>query len=226
MRSAGADAVVGRPRAFLVDVYETILTCDFEVLRNAMPVIAGADPHDWRAAFARFGPDLTQGRITMAHGFEKILAACGIRPQPALVRELIRKDRELLAASSRLYDDAIPFLQTLQARGVRVALVSNCIENTRPLLADLGISGLSDATVLSCEVGYAKPDARIYHCALDRLGVTADAAVVIDDQPTYCTGATAVGITALQIVRSQAKLPAPAPGCQLIGSLLEAALIM
>jgi putative hydrolase of the HAD superfamily len=213
---------VGWPRAFLVDVYETILTCDFEVLWNALPVIAGADPHDWRAAFTRIGPDLTQGRMTMAHGFEQILAACGIRPQLTLVRELIRKDRELLAASARLYDDVIPFLQTLRACGVRVGLVSNCIEKTRPLLADLGVSELADAIVLSCEVGYAKPDARIYHHALDRLGVTADAAVFIDDQPAYCAGATAVGLTALQIARNPAERLAPAPGSRVIGSLLEA----
>ena len=96
------------------------------------------------------GPDLTHGHITMAQGLEQILAACDIRPNPALVRELVRKDRELPAASSRLYDDAVPFLQILRSGGVRVALVSNCIENTRPLLADLGISALADAVVLSC----------------------------------------------------------------------------
>jgi putative hydrolase of the HAD superfamily len=226
MRSAGASAGVARPQAFLVDVYETILACDFEVLRNELPVIAGASPHDWSAAFARLGPDLTRGRITMAQGFEQILAACGIRPRPALVRELVCKDRELLAASSRVYDDAIPFLQIVRSRGVRVALVSNCIENTRPLLSDLGISALADAVVLSCEAGCAKPDARIYQRALDQLGVTAGAAVFIDDQPACCAGATAAGMTALQIARSQAPLLAPAPGTQVIGSLLEAALMV
>ena len=49
---------------------------------------------------------------------------------------------------------------------LRVGLVSNCMENTRPLLADLGVSELADAMVQSCEVGCAKPDARIYHHAL------------------------------------------------------------
>jgi len=100
MRSAGAEVAVGRPSAFLVDVYETIVTCDFGVLRDELPVIAGADPHAWGSAFARIGPDLTHGRMTMAQGLEQILAACGIRPNPALVRELVRKDRALLAASS------------------------------------------------------------------------------------------------------------------------------
>jgi HAD superfamily hydrolase (TIGR01509 family) len=226
MCSAGAEVAVGRPQAFLVDVYETILTCDFEVLRNELPVIAGAEPHVWGAAFARAVPDLAHGRLAMAQAFEQILAACDIRPSPALVRELVRKDRELLAASSRLYDDAIPFLQMLRSSGVRVALVSNCIENTRPLPADLGISSLADAVVLSCEVGWAKPDPRIYRRALDQLGVIPSAAVFVDDQSACCAGAAAEGITALQIARGRAPLPAPVPGTQVIGSLLDVALML
>lgn len=100
-------------------------------------------------------------------------------------------------------DDAIPFPQTLQSRCVRVALVSNCIRNTRPLLADLGVSALADAVVLSCEAGCAKPDTRIYRRALDQPGVTARDAVLIDDQPAYCAGAAAMGMTALQIARGR-----------------------
>jgi putative hydrolase of the HAD superfamily len=203
MRSAGAGVAVARPQAFLVDVYDTIVTCDFDVLRTELPMVAGAHPRDWNAAFARVGPDLTHGRITMAEGFEKVLAACGISPRPALMSELGRKDRELLAASSRLYDDAIPFLQILRSRGVKVALVSNCIENTRPLLSDLGLIALADAVVLSCEAGYAKPDVRIYRDALDQLGATPARAVFIDDQPACCAGAAAAGLTALQIARGE-----------------------
>jgi len=72
------------------------------------------------------------------------------------VAELVRKDRELLAAASRLYEDAIPFLQALRSRGMLIALVSNCVENTRQLLSDFGVSALADAVVLSCETGCAK----------------------------------------------------------------------
>ena len=191
------------------------------MLRTELPAIAGADPREWAEAFARLGSDLNVGRITLAQGFGQILAACGIRPRPALVRELVAKERELLAASSRLHDDAIMFLRALRARGIRVALVSNCMENTRPLLSGLGVSALADVVVLSCEAGCAKPDARIYRQALDQLGVRAGAAVLVDDQPAFCAGAAAVGITALQIARGR-EPPRAAPGITVIGSLLEA----
>jgi hypothetical protein len=120
MRSAGADIAVARPKAFLVDVYETIVTCDFEVLRNELPVIAGAEPRAWNDAFARLVPDLTIGRITMAQGFGQILAASGIRPQPALVSELVRKDRETarrIVALVRRRDSVPPDLVVPRRQG-------------------------------------------------------------------------------------------------------------
>ena len=218
LRSGGGPA-----EAFLVDVYDTLVTCDFEVLRYELPAIAGVEPQAWNAHFDRLGPDLTCGRITMAHAFEQILEADGIGPRPGLVSELVRRDRELHTASSRLHADAIPFLQILRAHGTRVALVSNCLENTRQLLSDLGISALADTVVLSCEAGCAKPDARIYRRALDQLGVTAAAAVFVDDQPAYCAGAAALGMTALQIARDETPPLPPAPGTTVIRSLLQAA---
>jgi HAD superfamily hydrolase (TIGR01509 family) len=222
MHLAGSDDPAARPEAYLVDVYETLVTCDFAVLRRELPAIAGAEPQAWRDAFARLGPDLSRGQITMAQAYGQILADCGVTPAPALISELIRKDRELITASSRLYGDAIAFLQAARSRGAAIALVSNCIENTRPMLSALGISQLADAVVLSCETGCAKPDARIYRYALGQLGVPASGAVFIDDQPANCAAAAAMGMTALQIARSTAPPLPPAPGTRVIGSLLEA----
>jgi putative hydrolase of the HAD superfamily len=222
MRSPGADGWLAQPEAFLIDVYETILTCDFGVLRRELPAAAGAEPRAWNDAFDRLVPELSCGRITMAQAFGQILMACGVRPEPDLIRELARKEGELIAASSRLYGDVTGFLQAARSSGVQIALVSNCLENTRPMLSALGVSALVDAVVLSCEVGCAKPDTRIYRHALDQLGVTASGAVFIDDQPANCTAAAAMGMTALQIARSTAPLPPPAPGTRVIGSLLEA----
>lgn len=223
MSSAGPDALrAARPEAFLVDVYDTILTCDFDVLRAELPVIAGAEPQAWNEAFARLGPDLTRGHLSMAQGFELILRACGIAARPGLVTELVRTDRDLLSASSQLYEDAIPFLQSLRSSGIKVALVSNCGENTRELLSGLGVSEMADAVVLSCEVGCAKPDAWIYRHALSLIGVRAGAAVFVDDQSAYCAGAVAAGMTALQIARSETSPQPVPPGITVISSLAQA----
>ena len=46
-----------------------------------------------------------------------------------------------------------------------------------------------------------KPSPEIYITALADLGVAAADAVFIDDQPTFCMGAEAVGVRPIQIVR-------------------------
>lgn len=32
-------------------MYETLLTCKFDILRNELPVIAGVEPQSWKVAF-------------------------------------------------------------------------------------------------------------------------------------------------------------------------------
>jgi putative hydrolase of the HAD superfamily len=194
---------VARLEACLVDAYDTILTCDFSVLRRELPTLAGLPLDGWNDDYRRLSPLLGDGRMSKATAFGEILRARGREPRPELVRELVRLDQELLIANARLFDDATPFLEKLRARGIKIAIVSNCTENTRPLLVSLGVDALADALVLSCEVGAAKPAAQIFRYALGRLGVTAEAAVFVDDQAAFCAGSEAVGINAVQIVRGE-----------------------
>ncbi len=193
---------MARTQVCLVDAYQTIVTCDFTEHGRVLPAAAGLTLEQWIAGIREIGPALNVGQLTKTEGFARILRDNGIDPDPELVRELVDKDRELLLAAGRLYPDALPFLRALRARGIKIAIVSNCSEGTRELLVELGVAALADALVLSCEVGSAKPAAEIYQRALKQLGAAADTAVFVDDQPAFCAAAAALGITAAQIVRS------------------------
>ena len=210
-----------RLEACLVDAYDTIVTCDFSIIQNELSALSGISPGTWQVEYARIGALVSDGRISKAEAFARLLRAVGREARPGLVAELVRQDQELLLAHARLYDDAIPFLQRLRDRGIKIAIVSNCAENTRPLLAKHGVDALADTLVLSCEVRSAKPAAEIFRCALDRLGVAAEAAVFVDDQPGYCAGSVAAGIRAVQIVRSELDGQVPAPGTTVVRSLPE-----
>jgi len=217
---------VPRLEACLVDAYDTILTCDFSILRNQLSALAGISPDTWQVEYARIGPLVSDGRLSKAEAFARLLRAAGREASPGLVAELVRQDQELLLAHARLYDDTIPFLRGLRDRGIKIAIVSNCTENTRPLLVKHGVDALADALVLSCEVRSAKPAAEIFRCALDRLGVAAEAAVFVDDQAGYCAGSVAAGIRAVQIVRADLDGQSldgqvPAPGTMVVRSLPE-----
>ena len=207
--------------ACLVDVYNTLLDCDFVAHRTEMPTLAGLTPEAWSAGYSRVGAALGIGQLTKAEGFERILRAGGAEARPDLVRALVELDRELLLRSARLYDDALPFLRALRSRDIKIAIVSNCSEHTRDLLENNGVAELADALVLSCEVGAEKPAAEIFTYALDRLGVPAGRAVFVDDQPAYCAGAMAQGIAAVQIVRGELDGKVPAEGSTVIRSLSD-----
>jgi putative hydrolase of the HAD superfamily len=212
---------VARLEACLIDAYDTIVDCDFSPLRRGVPALAGIPVETWDDEYRRVHAMLNDGRMSKAEAFGQILARRGIPAADGLVAEMVLRDRELLRANARLFDDVLPFLLRLRDRGVKIAIVSNCTENTRPLLADLGVDALADAVVLSCEVGAAKPAPEIFQFALDRLGVTADAAVFIDDQPGYCAGSVAAGIRAVQIVRGELDGQATMAGTPVVRSLPE-----
>jgi len=217
---------VPRLEACLVDAYDTIVTCDFSIIQNELSALSGISPGTWQVEYARIGALVSDGRISKTEAFARVLRAVGREARPGLVAELVRQDQELLLAHARLYDDTIPFLQRLRDRGVKIAIVSNCAENTRPLLVKHGVDALADTLVLSCEVRSAKPAAEIFRCALDRLGVAAEAAVFVDDQAGYCAGSVAAGIRAVQIVRADPDGQSldgqvPAAGTSLVRSLPE-----
>lgn len=207
-------------QACLLDAFDTILDCDFTAFRSELPALAGVPAQTMIAEFGRTMPAIGTGKLSMTEGFLQILQACGIEPQPGLVRALADKARELLLAAARLYDDVPSFLEKLKSRGIRIAIVSNCDENMRDMLSALGVSAFADALALSCEVGAAKPQAQIYRHALDQLGVTADAALFVDDNAAYCKGGAALGLSAVQIVRGQADVNM-LPGITVVRSLPE-----
>ena len=188
-------------RACLIDVYDTILQSRFVPRMAALVEPLGLPLDDWLAEWETMREERDRGKLTIAASIARTLGALGIEPEPGLVAELSRRDQELSRSYLRLCDDTVPFLHWLRSRGTATALVSNCADTTRGLLDELGILPLVDAAVLSCEVGSVKPYPEIYVTALEELGVAAVDAVFIDDQPTFCMGAEAVGVRPVQIAR-------------------------
>ena len=96
----------------------------------------------------------------------------------------------------------------LRLRSLRwaTAIVSNFDRRLPNILQGLGLAELFDAVVLCSDVGAAKPDAAIFHRALERLEIPASRAVVVgDDEELDIQGARAAGLRAID-VKSLAKL--------------------
>lgn len=100
------------------------------------------------------------------------------------------------------YDDAVPVLRALKARGLKLALISNIGVDVRGLLARGGMGDLFDAVILSFEVGAVKPHRPIFERALEALGVPAARALMVGDNANDDAGAARLGIRTLLLPRT------------------------
>ena len=188
-------------RACLVDVFDTVVSIDMPRYNAALAERAGVEPDAFAEAFRGWAVPVMEGSVSIRGAMVEVLRACGTAADDRVVDGLVARDLELVGELAVLHDDVVPFLESLRGRGVRTAFVSNCAENTRPLLDRLGLTELVDELVLSCEVRAVKPDPAIFDVALERLGARPGEALFVDDQPAFCAAAEASGIRAVRIDR-------------------------
>jgi putative hydrolase of the HAD superfamily len=97
-------------------------------------------------------------------------------------------------------DEALATLAHIRRQGLMTGVVSNFDHRLPGLLDGLGLAPLLDVVIRPADIGAAKPDARIFHAALDRLGVApGDALYVGDDEDEDLRGAQAAGLRALNV---------------------------
>jgi len=97
-------------------------------------------------------------------------------------------------------------LSKLRALGWKLAIVSNFDRRLPGILRGLGLADRFDAVILCSDVGAAKPEAAIFHRALERLCIPASRAVFVgDDDELDIAAARAAGLRAID-VKSLAKL--------------------
>jgi len=102
-----------------------------------------------------------------------------------------------------LLGSAHALLEALRTRGLRLAVVANSWPEparlTRRRIAELGVAERVDAVVLADELGWRKPDPRIFEAALGELGVAASEALHVGDRlDADVRGAAAAGLTTVQ----------------------------
>jgi HAD superfamily hydrolase (TIGR01549 family) len=100
-------------------------------------------------------------------------------------------------------DASIPFPDThevmdeLRRRGIRIAVVSNIHYDIRPHFVRHDLDRFVNEYVLSFELGYQKPDARMYTTALSLLAVDPQRALMVGDRPELDAVAADAGIMTL-----------------------------
>lgn len=96
-------------------------------------------------------------------------------------------------------DGAVDLLGHLHASGVRLGLVSNIAIDIRPRLDALGLLRHFDTVVMSYQVGFVKPDVRIFEHVLANLDVSPTECLMVGDSISADGGATQAGISTMLI---------------------------
>jgi putative hydrolase of the HAD superfamily len=132
----------------------------------------------------------------------ELLGHFGVELSDDELERFLEAEHDAWQPARRLGPTTHALLESLRARGLKLALVSNAFDPPPLLHRDLermGVAERLDAAVFSSEVGKRKPHAAIFERALEAVGVQPERALFVGDQLVADVGgARAVGMTTVQ----------------------------
>lgn len=150
----------------------------------------------WRA-LKQFNHGRDEWAALVATTFEGLLE---VAPEGEFFTELYDRFRE--ADAWRIFDDVLPALDSLAARGIDLAIISNWDERLLPLLKDLRLAKYFEQIVVSCDIGFPKPSPVIFEHAAKKLGLPPQNILHVGDSANHdVAGAKKAGFQALLLDR-------------------------
>jgi FMN phosphatase YigB (HAD superfamily) len=159
-------------------------------------------------------PDDARTLMTQPGDAVEVFASMGIFP-PANMLAQFHADIEQELSSLTLFEDAIPTLSQLSEWQIPLAVCSNLAQPYGAALNQL-LSQVPFLKFLSYEVGYIKPEVKMYQYIVERAGVNAEHCLFIGDTVLAdYEGPKKFGFNAKHLIRGAA------PNGDIIGSLYE-----
>jgi len=134
------------------------------------------------------GDRAQKGEISLRRHWENLASCLGFSVQQ--VKDLVDE----FFAGDVLDTALVDYVRKLHGH-YKTALLSNAWDDTRQVIVERWhIEDAFDELIISSELGMVKPDPRIFRLALDKLGVEANQAVLVDDMQRNVDGARRVGL--------------------------------
>jgi epoxide hydrolase-like predicted phosphatase len=106
--------------------------------------------------------------------------------------------------NTELYPEMAAAVAALKENGIQVGLLSNIIPSAAEAIRAAGSYDAFGFTLLSCDVGYAKPDPEIYDLAIAQFkDLQSEEIVFVDDQEKCLPPAQDLGIETILATSSQ-----------------------
>ena len=218
-------------RAILLDVLGTLVELEppAPALRAEIERRVGIDVGEERAS-AAFAAEI--GYYLEHHleggdrkGLERLRDRCAEQIQRELdlpqLDHATAREAMLAALRFRAFPDAVPLLEELRSRGLRVVAASNWDVSLPDGLEHTGLAPYLDGAVSSAVVGAAKPDPAVFLEALRVAGCDPGHALHVGDSPDGdVRGALGAGLSVALLDRYGIHPPQPA-GVPVISTLAE-----
>jgi putative hydrolase of the HAD superfamily len=122
------------------------------------------------------------------------------RPSETFFPELYERFGE--PAAWRMFEDVLPAIDALAARGISLGIISNWDERLTSLLERLELRKYFEVVIISCEAGFSKPSPVIFEHAARKLGLAPEFILHVGDDPEEdVAGAKRAGFEARLIER-------------------------
>ena len=190
-------------KAVLFDLFETLVTQKYSDRPSEQSFVdkLGLDLDDVRAWWGDSARDRMIGKFATYQ--EMLSALCGsleASVESATIEEMsrdrLRRKREYLLGVEA---EMLQALSQLRANGWTIGIISNATPDEVAYWPECPLRDVVDDAVFSCQIGYMKPDPKIYNLACDRLGIVPTKAVFVGDGGfDELQGAAAVGMRPIQ----------------------------
>lgn len=142
--------------------------------------------------------------MNMEDEFTEILRILGVdNYSQSDLKEIIQVHWRPYVQNVRARKGAKELLKYLKKMGLKLGIVGNIWSGgMNPVLERLNLHKFFDTTIASVDVGYKKPDPRIFHLALNRLKLSPEEVIMVGDNPkTDIQGAHHLGIGTVRLIR-------------------------
>lgn len=112
--------------------------------------------------------------------YDLLCDLCGVVDHKADVSESVYR-AFLRGHHWGMFEDVVPALEELHARGLKLAVISNWDADLLNILDDLGLSRFFDVRVASGQAGLRKPHRAIFDYTLGKLGLEASEVLHVGD---------------------------------------------
>jgi putative hydrolase of the HAD superfamily len=163
---------------------------------SQLAAVLGVSPDDLLRALDDSYPERFTGALGgVRQTLQTLAGRIGAHPSDEQLDEAARLRQAIQETLLKLRPEAVPVIEELRARGLRIGLVSDCTAELPAAWPRLPVASLVDAPVFSFVEGTRKPDPRLFHAAADRLGVDpAECRYVGDGGGRELTGSAAIGM--------------------------------